>query len=80
MCAETSLALWMGMLSYLHCFVIRYFWLQVEENPDSTSSNNEESVLSPNKKPGGWVGLDWFTKQVSVSTGQPGSSNSLFCG
>lgn len=37
----------------LLCFVMRYFQLQVTENPDSTSSNNRECIMSPSKKPGG---------------------------
>lgn len=41
----------MDVLACLLCFVIRYFQLQVTENLDSTRSNNEECILSPNKKP-----------------------------
>lgn len=55
------------------CFVIRYRQLQVIESPDTTHSTNKECVMSPHKKPGGKVVLDWFTQQVS--TGQPGSSH-----
>lgn len=47
------------------CFVIRYCQLQVIESPDSTHSTNKEFVMSPHKKPGGRVVLDWFTQQVS---------------
>lgn len=43
---------WMCDPVSLLCFVIRYCQLRVTENPDSTSLNNKECIMSPNKKPG----------------------------
>lgn len=78
--SEVVFSSWMDILSCLLCFAIRYFQLQVTENSDSTSSNNEGRIMSPNKKPGGWVVLGRFTHRVSVGTRQPGSSNPLISG
>lgn len=74
MCREAAFRpQWMCDPVSLLCFVIRYCQLRVTENPDSTSSNNKECIMSPNKKPGAMVVLGWFTQQGSVSTGQPGA-------
>lgn len=63
----------------LLCFVIIYCQLQVTENPDSTSSNSKECILSPKEKPWDRVVLGWFTQQRSISIRQPGPFTCLFC-
>lgn len=73
MCAERSPLIlgWTCCPVSLLCFVISYFQRQVTESRVWTSSNNKEWIMSPNKKPGGWVVLDRCPQQVSVSQALP---------
>lgn len=62
----------------LLCFVMRYFQLQVTENPDSTSSNNRECIMSPSKKPGGRA-VRVVYSAGELSPGSQAVSTCLFC-
>lgn len=75
--SEVVFSSWMDILPCLLCFAIRYFQLQVTENPDSTSSNNEGCVISQEARRLGGSGLVYSSGERQHQA--PGSFQLSLC-